>query len=154
MNKRIKLFTGLIIILAVVFTGCSLLGDLFSVPLSIEARILSFQNAINTENRSTLNILSNFGPEVDMQQYDNAKELAYWSDAFPDELTFTFVVTNKTDTEAVLVGGTKKDSDGNLVDTVVYEFRMHEEEDGNWLIREIYEDPEGTDTMLIRKVDF
>ena len=89
-----------------------------------------------------------------MTQYDNAKDSDFWELAFPSEVQYTFLVTDSTDPAAVVVGGTKKDAAGNLLATVIYKFVMYEEENGNYLIREIYEDPDSSNTMLIRKADF
>jgi hypothetical protein len=121
------------------------------VPLSIELRIASFQDAINDDSRTPSNILANFGPEDLMTYYDDAEAISYWDTAFPATATYTLLVTDKSDTEAVILCATKKDLDGNLVEVTTYTFRMHEEDNGNWLIPEIYD---ADDYTLIKKVNF
>jgi len=148
-RKSIPALIVLAVILAV--TGCSgLLGMLF--PMTIEDRINLFMAAINDENRTPTAILLNFGPESDMVYYDAAQADTFWEDAFPAENTYGFAITDETVTSAVEVAGTISTPSGGTIFTT-YTFEMYQEESGNWLIKSIYEDPAGSNTMLIRKID-
>lgn len=154
--KLLRKITLFILVAAAVIavSGCSgLLG--WIMPFSIEERIVAFSLVLNAEDRNPDEILLNFGPQLSMEQYDNAKTTAYWEDAFPSEQTYSFLTEglDTSDPEAVKVDAIITTESGGLLYTT-YLFKMHEELSGNFLINAIYEDPDGTNEMLIRKADF
>jgi hypothetical protein len=138
----------LLLILIGGLAGCAeALGWLF--PLTIQERLGAFAVTLNSSERDATDILLNFGSATTMTDYDNAKYLTYWEDAFPAVNEYVFSVEDATDTTAVAVEVTIiASSGGELFRT--YTFKMYEEASGNWLIDEI---TDGADPVF-RKLDF
>ncbi len=152
MIKR-KTILSIIILTALIFTGCSFFRDLFNLPLTIEQRIEAFETSINQNPRSADDILNNFGPKDQMVNYNQAKALSYWDAAFPSDRVYLFTAGSISDPQNITVTAEERDNNGNNLGESTYRFRMHKEENDNWLIREIYEIVSGgNEETIIRKI--